>query len=112
MVPLSGAPNAVADPRGGSGVLTPPPQTLSVLTKEIKGLCMTINWLIFKNELRPLTKYKTCSNLYFFCDNPLMTPLMVGSAGKSVVPGDMAPTQPMTSFFQPVTIKQSKRLKP
>ena len=70
----------------------PPPKTLSDLTKEIKGSYMTINWLIFKNEtcveLCPSTKYKTCSNLYFFCDNPLMTPLMVGSASKSVVPDD------------------------
>ena len=44
---------------------------------------------------------------------------MVGSARKAVMPGDaettpsgnMAPIQPMTSFFLPVEIKQSKKMK-
>ena len=50
-----------------------------------EGSHMTINWLIFKNEtcvaLRRSTKYKICSNLYFFD-----YPVMVGSAHKAVVP--------------------------
>ena len=79
---------------------------------------MTINWLNFKNEtcvaLRRLTKYATCSNLYFFEHT-----LRVGSACKAVMAatfeetpasGYMAPTQSMTSFFKPVKIIQWKRL--
>ena len=74
---------------------------------------------IFKNEtcvaLRRPTKYQTCSSLYFFSTTFLLSALLALSSGlllqKTPDFDSMARTQPITSFFQAVKIKQLKKLK-
>ena len=78
------------------------------------------DWLIFKNEtcvaLRRSTKNQTYSNLYV-CRLPSYGWLCSQSSRhqhfntETPASGNMASTQSMTSFFQPVKIKQSKKLK-
>ena len=67
---------------------------------------MTINWLIFKNETCVALRRSTrLVQICMFFDYLLM------AFAETPLSGNMSPTQPVTSFFQPVEIKQSKRLK-
>ena len=79
---------------------------------------MTIGWLIFKLVLHFVAQLNT--GLVRLCIFFFDYFLMVGSARTEEWPAfaktpafdSMATTQPITSFFQPVKIKQSKKRKP
>ena len=80
---------------------------------------MAINWLIFKNERCVPLAAQLNTRLVRICIF-FGYPLMVGFSRKAVVRAVCrntyfrqmpATTQPITSFSQPVKIKQSKKLK-